>query len=366
MDLDEAVSRAFSTSYVEARERFLAAAQAAGANIAQFRCPATGPVGEVLMVDVAYLGGKSADMVTITSGVHGVEGYAGSALQVDTLMRGWPADGPGLLLVHFVNPYGMAWTSSDNEEGVDLNRNFLDFGRPRPFNSRYDEVEAFVCCPDLEGDGRAAADAAMDAYIAEQGLDAFMRAIADGQHHRPGGYLYGGHAPAWSNLTLRKILGDYTAGARRVAIIDVHTGLGDRGAASMLCINPPDAASAERARSWWDNLVVVPSDAFPFAPVGTFVGAVWDFGLDAELTVAALEVGTEPVERAFAALRNRKWLEKYGVFASPAAKSIVAEIHACLAPRDAGWRRSMLAAGRKALEGAVNGLSATHRTATNA
>ncbi|MCW6536936.1 M14 family metallopeptidase [Sphingomonas lycopersici] len=355
MDLDEAVLRSFSTSYAEARTRFLDAARGAGAAIAHFACPAKGPAGEVLALDVAYIEGAGAELVVISSGVHGVEGYAGSAVQIDTLLRGWPADGPGLLLIHFVNPYGMAWTCSDNEDGVDLNRNFVDFSQPPRHNILYDEVESFVCCPDLDGEGRAAADAAMATYIEQEGFDHFIRAVADGQHHRPGGYLYGGHAPVWSNLTLRGILCDYTRRTRRVAIIDVHTGLGDRGAASMLCINAP-APAAERASRWWDNLVLVPSVDFPFAPVGTFVGSVWDFGLDAELTVAALEVGTEPVERAFGALRDRKWLEKFGDFDGPATAPILAEMHACLAPRDIAWRRAMLEAGRKAVDAAAAGI----------
>lgn len=356
MDLNEAVQRSFSTSYSEARERFLVAAREAGAAMAHFPCPAHGPAGEVLAMDVAYIEGAGPDIVVISSGVHGVEGYAGSAVQIDTLLRGWSADGPGLLLIHFVNPYGMAWTCSDNEDGVDLNRNFLDFNQPPGHNHLYDEVESFVCCPDLKGEGRVAADAAMNAYIEERGFDNFIRAIADGQHHRPGGYLYGGHAPVWSNLTLRKILREYTRGARRVAVIDVHTGLGDRGAALMLCINAPGPA-ADRASSWWDNLVLVPSADFPFAPVGTFVGSIWDFGLDSELTVAALEVGTEPVERAFGALRNRKWLEKYGVFDSPETPPILEEMHACLAPGDVEWRSATLSAGRKALDAAVAGIA---------
>lgn len=356
MDLNDAVLRSFSTSYSEARDRFLAAAQAAGAATACFQCPADGPGGEVLTMDVALVAGTGPDLVIVTSGVHGVEGYAGSAVQIDALARGWPADGPSLLLVHFVNPFGMAWTSSDNEDGVDLNRNFLDFNQPAPHNYRYDEVEDFVCCPALDGDVRAAADAAMGAYIEEKGFDDFIRAIADGQHHRPGGYLYGGKAPVWSNLTLRKLLRDYTPGVRRIALIDVHTGLGERGEALMLCINAPQAA-ADRASRWWDNLVRVPSEEFPFAPVGTFVGSIWDFGLEAELTVAALEIGAEPVERAFAALRNRKWLEKYGLFGSLAAAPILDEMHACLAPRDLAWRSATLRAGRKALEAAVAGLA---------
>ena len=74
MDLNEAVQRSFSTSYSEARERFLAAAREAGAAMAHFPCPAHGPAGEVLAMDVAYIEGAGPDIVVISSGVQGVEG----------------------------------------------------------------------------------------------------------------------------------------------------------------------------------------------------------------------------------------------------------------------------------------------------
>lgn len=68
------------------------------------------------------------------SGVHGVEGFFGSAVQTAAL-RGI-ADGllphllPGprdmVLFVHGVNPFGMAMGRRYNELGVDLNRAAID------------------------------------------------------------------------------------------------------------------------------------------------------------------------------------------------------------------------------------------------
>src|SRR3954447_1422406 len=71
-----------SPTYATARAAFLAAADAAGATIESTPHPRLGVEGEPLAVDVASLGPADADdVVLVVSGTHGVEGYAGSALQ---------------------------------------------------------------------------------------------------------------------------------------------------------------------------------------------------------------------------------------------------------------------------------------------
>ena len=71
-----------SASYREARAAFLAAATAAGARVTTTVHPLLGVEGEELAVDIAELGPADAEhVVIVVSGTHGVEGYAGSALQ---------------------------------------------------------------------------------------------------------------------------------------------------------------------------------------------------------------------------------------------------------------------------------------------
>ncbi|MEO7467156.1 MAG: hypothetical protein ABIV36_09095, partial [Sphingobium limneticum] len=94
-----------------------------------------------------------------------------------------------------------------------------------------------------------------------------------------------------------------------------------------------------------------------YASGASWMASVFRSTFQRFLPVAALEVGTEPVERAFGALRNRKWLEKYGVFDSPETPPILEEMHACLAPGDVEWRSATLSAGRKALDAAVAGIA---------
>ena len=116
----------FSPDYATARKRFRAAARAAGATLDAIALEARGPAGEDLTVDFARWGERDARRVLLhTSGLHGVEAYAGSAIQLAVLASPpEPPAGCALLLAHVLNPYGMAWRRRANEHNVDLNRNF--------------------------------------------------------------------------------------------------------------------------------------------------------------------------------------------------------------------------------------------------
>ena len=78
----------FSADYAEAREKFLAAARIAGAEMHRYDNPTKGLKDEALSCDAAWLGPKDASRVIVAiSGTHGVEGFCGSGVQVDWLMR---------------------------------------------------------------------------------------------------------------------------------------------------------------------------------------------------------------------------------------------------------------------------------------
>jgi Protein of unknown function (DUF2817) len=72
-----------------------------------------GPTGEELATDTAWVGPASAKKVLVTtSATHGVEGYFGSATQVEWLRRATGDTLPqdvAALHIHAINPYGFAW-----------------------------------------------------------------------------------------------------------------------------------------------------------------------------------------------------------------------------------------------------------------
>src|SRR5665213_701407 len=97
----------YSNDYFEAKNKFLAAAQKAGAKMDSIKISARGPCGEELTIDIASFGDWASEKVLIhSSGVHGVEGFAGSAVQIAALERQIRAEpGTALAFVHCLNPY---------------------------------------------------------------------------------------------------------------------------------------------------------------------------------------------------------------------------------------------------------------------
>ena len=97
----------FADSYTEARRKFLAAAKNADAVLGEYRHPLPGPCGEALFTDTALLRNPGAErLVIVSSGVHGVEGFCGSACQVALLRGGLlaGAESCAILLLHAVSP----------------------------------------------------------------------------------------------------------------------------------------------------------------------------------------------------------------------------------------------------------------------
>src|SRR3989442_12718929 len=119
--------RFFSTDYFTARNRFRELVGTVGGRLETISIDAKGSKGEDLSIDIAWFGVATPRRVLLhSSGLHGVEGFAGSAIQLQ-LMNTLPtlSKDSALIIVHVLNPYGMAWLRRFNGNNVDLNRNFL-------------------------------------------------------------------------------------------------------------------------------------------------------------------------------------------------------------------------------------------------
>ncbi|MCH5378139.1 MAG: M14 family metallopeptidase, partial [Planctomycetes bacterium] len=103
---------AFSPDYATARDRFRAAVSRLGWQLEAQSIGVAGPSGEDLTIDVGWSSGGDPDRVLVlSSGVHGVEGFFGSAVQVALLQR-WASAAPPstrCVLLHGLNPFGFAW-----------------------------------------------------------------------------------------------------------------------------------------------------------------------------------------------------------------------------------------------------------------
>jgi hypothetical protein len=360
----------FSADYAEARRRFREAAAAAGAILGQYDHPEPGPAGEALTTDTAWLGPREASRVLLTiSATHGVEGFAGSGIQVGWFESGLaaatlPADA-ALLAVHANNPHGFAWLRRVTHENVDLNRNFVDFAAPLPRNPGYEELADAICPRDWSDTGRAAAQAVLDAYAARHGAAALQKAVSGGQYTHPDGLFFGGTAPTWSRRTLERILDEHLLHGRRrrVALIDYHTGLGPYGYGETIVMHRAGSAALARARSWYgEERVTSPllGSSTSAELSGDNLSALERIFADAgiEFTGMALEFGTLPFQQVADALRADNWLHVHSDPAREQGRRIKGEIRdAFYGDRD-DWKSMLFEQGAEAQRRALAGLAA--------
>ncbi len=359
---------AFASSYEAARERFRAAATTAGATLSEHRNEdaGRGPAGEILACDVARLGLPGAGRVLfVLSGVHGKEGYAGSAVQCAWLASEGPrriGAGCAVVLVHAINPWGFAYGSRTTEGNVDLNRNFIDFGLPAPANPDYDALHPVFHTADPAPQSLDRAIAALEAARGWMGPKAFANAMGRGQYTHPDGLMYGGTAPTWSNRTLRAVFAEHVAGARLAGMVDLHTGIGDYGTTVFLCFDPPGSAGWNRARAWWGERAIdgstLPADHKVLADYGgTTLDAFAEAAGAAKGIAIAVEFGTLGRLAMRRALLVDRWLNANGERGAPAARSLLETTVAASAPSDGAWREQVVAGGVAVLDQAVAGLA---------
>jgi hypothetical protein len=361
------VQQAFSSTYAEARQKFLGAAQQAGLLVESKPHPLPGREGEPLAMDVARDGHPSASKVLIVSSAcHGVEGYCGSGVQVAALRDAeWRARaaeaGVAVVYIHALNPYGFSWIRRTTHENIDINRNFHDFAAPLPQNVAYRDLHPLLVpeeWPPSEENGRR-----IQEYVAAHGEKAYQAAISGGQHEYPDGLFFGGTFPSWSNLAVRDVLRNHGRRAGRIAWIDIHTGLGPSGHGERIYAGRDDAASVARARSWWDGGGSTPVTSIydGTSSSARLTGMMWSCVGDecpqAEYTGIAMEYGTVPVMQTFHALRGEQWLNRH----PNAPAHVVAEIRRAIL--DAfytdtdEWRERIVAQARESLFQAVEGLA---------
>jgi hypothetical protein len=311
----------FSTTYADARRMFLAAAAAGGAAIESHVNPnAKGADGEELATDVARFGCMDAENLFIMcSGTHGNEGFCGSGCQIGLITEGIINARPqsvAALLVHAVNPYGFSHLRRVTEDNIDLNRNFRNFSEPPPESPRYAEIHDLLVPSDWDGPARARAEAALRIWRdANGGMPAYQAVVAGGQYTFPDGVFFGGQSATWSNQIFRAIVKKHGGAAKRVGLIDVHSGLGPPGYGEPISILASDTPGFERARAWWGQEVTSLKDGTSKSPpvTGPLIGSIEECLPGAEVTAIGLEFGTVELTEVLDAIRGDNWLYARGL-----------------------------------------------------
>jgi hypothetical protein len=202
------------------------------------------------------------------------------------------------------------------------------------------------------------ADARLAAWIGENGLQALKDAVQRGQYRHPDGLFFGGFEPTWSHLAFRRVLQDFCAGCRRLAFIDIHTGLGPEGHGEKILVVDDSAEKKARARRWWGEVSsLVEGDSVSSLVTGPLACLLPLECPQAEVTDIAIEYGTVPPEVVFSALRADQWLHKTPGAAPETYAQIKNMVLSAFFTDTDHWKSMILDQGITAANQALSGLS---------
>lgn len=350
----------FPGSYTSARQDFLKLAEmapiATGRHIS-FQCPGETTDGLPLYTDALWLGcDNAANVLVLLAGTHGVEGFVGSAIQFDhlhLLAAGEfriPED-TAILIVHALTPWGYSWLRRCDEDGVDLNRNAVDFSKPFPENPGYESLRCALFSSDFEQRKRLFAD-----YELQHGRTALEMAISGGQYTDTYGPFYGGSKSAHGRMVTEKLIQQYTLHERNLAVIDLHSGLGSYGYGEIICDHPSDSPGTHVAQAWYGDSVTLPAlGTSSSVPKTGLIDYLWHDAMNSRSCHVTLEFGTYSTDQLFEVLLkdHQLWADE-GSISVRLGHSKLMRKHFC--PDDDAWKAMALFRGRQVIAQALTGL----------
>lgn len=351
-ELPNDLEKFFSEDYETARERFKGLADELNATTYSYSVCTE----QDLTIDVAVIGQSNKPAVVISSGVHGVEGFFGSAIQLALMFQ--LTKGPEFLsncpcqfiLIHAVNPYGFHNIRRCNEDNVDLNRNFLI--RPKTYQGSpdgYSDLDSFL---------NPKSSPRFDFFslralwkIFSVGMDKLTTSVAKGQYDFPQGLFFGGSKPSKSYEVIEKELKNWFGDVDRIFLIDFHTGLGKHGTYEIFPCGAEDI-------SWYTKNFHSKGGASPYEVEGDF--ATWFKNQNLAKSVRSIlaEFGTYPIVRVLSALRNENRLHHFSKDWSinDAAKQ---ELLEAFCPKSTQWRQCSVKQGLMIISQVVEALNKT-------
>jgi Protein of unknown function (DUF2817) len=351
----------FPDTYVTARQHLLLLAELLALVEIQhnaYPCPGQTPDGELLFTDTVWLGSENAAKVLVLlAGTHGVEGFVGSAVEFDHLSL--IASGQilvptdiAVLIVHALTPWGYAWLRRCDADGVDLNRNAVDFTKPLPENVGYTALRSTLFSAYKEQ-----RKAIFIEFEQQHGRSSLEMAISGGQYSDPTGPFYGGKMPAHGRLVTEDLIQKYKLRERDLAVIDLHSGLGPYGYGEIICDHPPTSSGARVAHDWYGDSVTLPAlGTSSSVPKTGLMDYAWHTIMNDRSCHVTLEFGSYPTDQLFEVL-----LRDHQLWAQPDNSSARLEHskhmrqHFC--PNDEAWKALVLFRARQVIAQALHGLS---------
>jgi len=303
----------FSNSYISARKKFLTAAARIEASVHSYYLDISGE----LAIDVAIVGNENSPSLVLSSGLHGVEGFFGSAVQLSFLehLANNGLNGLRYIFIHALNPYGFQNIRRFDQENVDLNRNFLA------------PEDAYVGAP--------------DGY--EQ-LNRFLNPPSQPLNFEFYRLKALGYLMRFARI-VEQYCDDWVGESEFVLHTDLHTGLGPFGTYKLL-LNKEDPESVYQwhVETFGEKNVeqVKDMDGTAYSIKGS-MGAWFQERFQAkQYRFVVAEFGTYGPIRVLGAIRAENRGYHYGYKSVQQKQAVERELLECFCPRSLKWRQSVM------------------------
>ena len=355
------IAKLYSPNYAAARRRFRDLAANANARLEQYPINIEGREHGSLTIDVAIIGCDDPSWsVVLSSGIHGIEGFFGSAIQCAWLTqvpaKGLTPENGNIVLIHAVNPYGFDSLRRTNENNVDLNRNFLmskeDYhGAP----DGYETLNRFLNPP--------SPPSSFEPFrlkilwkIWRRGLPALKNSIAGGQYEFPRGLFFGGHGREQSTLIIQDNIEKWIVGAGDIVHIDFHSGLGQYGEYKLLLVESKNSPEIQWYRETFGaEYVELLANAEGTAYTASGIMGDWIARKlrGRNYRFVGAEFGTYSIIRGLGALRAENRVHFFCSSSDARYKSAKEELRECFCPASNQWRKTVLERGLGLIEQAI-------------
>lgn len=238
--IDRTTLKYFQESYEECRDRFISLSkdiQQKFSNVEEIVIPVPGKENDDLTINCCYIPARddTEKLLIMSSGLHGVEGFAGSAVQqmfMSEIIDNMDLTNTGIFLIHAMNPYGFKVVRRVTENNIDLNRNAdIDKELFTTKNEGYSKLNDLLNPAkkvDVSSFENSLFFIKAVTMIVKHSLSSLRQAIMQGQYDFEKGLYFGGNDSELQISAITPVLLEKTRDYETILAIDLHTGYGEK------------------------------------------------------------------------------------------------------------------------------------------
>ena len=359
----------FRATYEDCRAAFVEKAHRLASRykgVEVFKVPVAGTVDSDLTIDGCYIPAQATteSLLILSSGVHGIEGFLGSAVQsmvMEDALGSARLDSTGVLFIHGMNPYGFKHLRRVTENNVDLNRNCaIDEGLYDTKNEGYGRLNGLLN-PRGKADHRSLKNKNIHLAILRKvltgSMPALRQAVLQGQYDHPEGLYFGGKAPEPQIVAMGPLVRAKMAPYARILTIDLHTGYGENGTMHLFAGPVRDADIKAEMEFLFAGYRVDWADNEGFYTVsGAFADYIGSLAPGKKYYAMPLEFGTLDSQKFFGSLKSLHimMLENqgfhYGTKDERTESRIKRDFLEMFFPSDPAWRSKAIMDAKRILE----------------